>query len=132
MDRRTRSNPESEERGLPEVGLAGTTENENLEPGAIEVTMPDTDSTRPARVIAWLKQPGEPVAADDSLCRVYFEGQQAEVASPVGGVLRMLAVGPGSAAPTGTTLAVIDRVQGTRPSDLESSLPGTRIPSGPT
>jgi 2-oxoglutarate dehydrogenase E2 component (dihydrolipoamide succinyltransferase) len=89
------------------VDLAET-EIQAVDTETIEVTMPVTESARPARVVAWLKQPGEPVAADDSLCRVYYEGSEAEVASPASGVLRMLAVGPGSAAPTGITLAVID------------------------
>ena len=92
------------ERGC-EVSLV---EADDRDSGTIEVTMPETKSRRVATVVAWLAQPGERVVAGDPLCRVYFEGQDAEVASPAGGVLRMLAVGAGGAAPTGATLAVID------------------------
>jgi pyruvate/2-oxoglutarate dehydrogenase complex dihydrolipoamide acyltransferase (E2) component len=110
MKEATRSNDEAT-KGPSRVSLAET-EIEAVDTETIEVTMPETESARPARVIAWHKQPGEPVAADEPLCMVYYAGSKAEVASPASGVLRMLAVGPGSAAPTGITLTVLDVAAG--------------------
>jgi pyruvate/2-oxoglutarate dehydrogenase complex dihydrolipoamide acyltransferase (E2) component len=77
-------------------------------PATVEVTMPATASPRPARLLGWLKRPGQAIAAEEALCRIYYEGQEAEIASPADGVLRMLAVGAGHATPTGATLALID------------------------
>ena len=76
--------------------------------GTVEVTMPDTGSAQPTAIVAWLKRPGEQVTDGDPICLVAWGEQRAEIASPAAGVLRMIALGIGTAVPTGATLAVID------------------------
>ena len=70
--------------------------------------MPDTGSEAEAAVVAWLKQPGDLVEAEEPICLVAWEELTAEVTSPAAGVLRMLALAAGHHAPTGASLAVID------------------------
>jgi 2-oxoglutarate dehydrogenase E2 component (dihydrolipoamide succinyltransferase) len=82
------------------------TEDEHT--GTVEVTMPETGSPGSASVVAWLKQPGEQVEAEEPICLVSWDDVTAEVASPTAGVLRMLALAQGNKAETGTSLAVID------------------------
>ncbi len=81
---------------------------EDGQAGTVEVTMPETGSPGGASVVAWLKQPGEQVEAEEPICLVAWDDITAEVASPTAGVLRMLALGQGNRAETGTSLAVID------------------------
>jgi 2-oxoglutarate dehydrogenase E2 component (dihydrolipoamide succinyltransferase) len=78
------------------------------ETGTVEVTMPDTGTGQGAAVVAWLKQPGEGVEADEPICVVAWDDNTGEVTSPATGVLRMLAVAPGDEVATGTSLAVVD------------------------
>ncbi len=74
----------------------------------IDVTMPETGADGGATVVAWLKEPGQPVELDEPICLVSWNGTTAEIGSPANGVLRMLAVGGGMTVPTGTSLALID------------------------
>jgi pyruvate dehydrogenase E2 component (dihydrolipoamide acetyltransferase) len=74
----------------------------------MDVTMPETGSPEGAAVTAWLRLPGDPVEAGEGLCLVAWDGNVAELESPEGGVLRMLAVEVGRTVPAGTTLARIE------------------------
>ncbi len=78
------------------------------DPGTVEVTMPETGSSEGASVLAWLKQPGEQVKAEEPICLVAWDDVTAEVTSPAAGVMRMLALAPGNRAETGGSLAIID------------------------
>jgi pyruvate/2-oxoglutarate dehydrogenase complex dihydrolipoamide acyltransferase (E2) component len=52
------------------------------------VTMPQLgESVTEGTIIAWLKQPGEPVALDDSLCEIETEKVTAELPSPFEGTM---------------------------------------------
>jgi pyruvate/2-oxoglutarate dehydrogenase complex dihydrolipoamide acyltransferase (E2) component len=75
---------------------------------AVEVTMPDTGAGSPPRLLAWLKRPGDAVQAGEALCRVGWDGRQAEVASPASGVLQTISLSPGALAPHGCSLAIVD------------------------
>ena len=77
-------------------------------PGTVEVTMPETGSPDGASVLAWLKQPGDQVEAEEPICLVTWDDVTAEVASPATGVMRMLALAPGNRALSGGSLAIID------------------------
>jgi 2-oxoglutarate dehydrogenase E2 component (dihydrolipoamide succinyltransferase) len=70
--------------------------------------MPETGSEDGASVLAWLKQPGDQVAAEEPICLVTWADVTAEVTSPAAGVMRMLALAPGSRATAGGSLAIID------------------------
>jgi 2-oxoisovalerate dehydrogenase E2 component (dihydrolipoyl transacylase) len=72
------------------------------------MTLPETGADGGATVVAWLKEPGQPVELDEPICLVSWNGTTAEIGSPANGVLRMLAVGGGMTVPTGTSLALID------------------------
>ena len=76
--------------------------------GTVEVTMPETGSEAGTRIVLWLKRPGQPVAHDEPLCLVEWDGNRAAVTSPAAGVLRMIAVGAGEAVPVGISLAIVD------------------------
>jgi 2-oxoglutarate dehydrogenase E2 component (dihydrolipoamide succinyltransferase) len=70
--------------------------------------MPETGSPDGASVLAWLKQPGDQVEAEEPICLVTWDDVTAEVASPATGVMRMLALAPGNRALSGGSLAIID------------------------
>ncbi len=59
-------------------------------------------------ITRWLKQPGEPVAADEPLFEVSTDKVDSEVPSPVAGVLREILVPEGETVAVGVPLAVID------------------------
>jgi 2-oxoisovalerate dehydrogenase E2 component (dihydrolipoyl transacylase) len=65
------------------------------------VTMPQLgESVTEGTILRWLKQPGEPVALDDSLCEIETEKVTAELPSPYAGTMgRQLA-------PEGATITV--------------------------
>jgi pyruvate/2-oxoglutarate dehydrogenase complex dihydrolipoamide acyltransferase (E2) component len=86
-------------------------------PGTVEVTMPETGSPEGAAVVAWLKQPGEQVEAEEPICLVAWDEVTAQVTSPAAGVMRMLALAPGHRAHTGGSLAIIDLGVGGRRAD---------------
>jgi 2-oxoglutarate dehydrogenase E2 component (dihydrolipoamide succinyltransferase) len=76
--------------------------------GTVEVTMPSTGSDAQVAVQAWLKHPGDRVAADEAICVVNWGADVAEVASPAAGVLRMVTASAGQRVVVGSALAVID------------------------
>jgi pyruvate/2-oxoglutarate dehydrogenase complex dihydrolipoamide acyltransferase (E2) component len=76
--------------------------------GTVEVTMPPTGSELETTVTAWLKHPGDRVSEGEALCLIGWGDAGAEIASPAGGVMRMVTVAAGDRVTIGATLAVVD------------------------
>lgn len=102
------------------------TDTEDRDAATVEVTMPETGCPEGASVLSWLKQPGDEVALGEPLCLVAWDGNTAEVTSPAAGVMRMLALAPGSRARTGGSLAIVDVAA--RPAERPAPSPATTMP----
>jgi pyruvate dehydrogenase E2 component (dihydrolipoamide acetyltransferase) len=75
---------------------------------AIDVVMPQMGvSVSEGTITKWLKQVGEPVAADESLLEISTDKVDTEVPSPGEGVLQQILVQEGETVDVGTKLAVI-------------------------
>jgi pyruvate/2-oxoglutarate dehydrogenase complex dihydrolipoamide acyltransferase (E2) component len=75
---------------------------------AIDVVMPQMGvSVSEGTVTKWLKQEGEPVAADESLLEISTDKVDTEVPSPGEGILQQILVQEGETVEVGTKLAVI-------------------------
>ena len=72
------------------------------------VTMPQLgESVTEGTILHWLKQPGEPVALDDSLCEIETEKVTAELPSPYEGTMGAIIVPEGEVAQVGAPLCEI-------------------------
>ena len=75
---------------------------------AIEVVMPQMGvSVSEGTITKWLKQEGQPVAADEALLEISTDKVDTEVPSPGEGILQQVLVGEGETVAVGTRLAVI-------------------------
>jgi 2-oxoglutarate dehydrogenase E2 component (dihydrolipoamide succinyltransferase) len=75
---------------------------------AIDVVMPQMGvSVSEGTITKWLKQEGEPVAADESLLEISTDKVDTEVPSPGEGILQQILVQEGETVEVGTKLAVI-------------------------
>ena len=75
---------------------------------AIDVVMPQMGvSVSEGTITKWLKQEGEPVAADESLLEISTDKVDTEVPSPGEGILQQILVQEGETVDVGTKLAVI-------------------------
>src|SRR3954453_1286390 len=75
---------------------------------AIEVVMPQMGvSVSEGTITKWLKQEGEPVAADEALLEISTDKVDTEVPSPGEGILQQILVQEGETVDVGTKLAVI-------------------------
>jgi pyruvate dehydrogenase E2 component (dihydrolipoamide acetyltransferase) len=74
----------------------------------IDVVMPQMGvSVSEGTITKWLKQEGEPVAADESLLEISTDKVDTEVPSPGSGVVQQILVQEGETVEVGTKLAVI-------------------------
>jgi 2-oxoisovalerate dehydrogenase E2 component (dihydrolipoyl transacylase) len=72
------------------------------------ITMPQLgESVTEGTVLKWLKQPGDPVALDDSLCEIETEKVTAELPSAFEGTMGEILVGEGSTVKVGEPLCTI-------------------------
>lgn len=72
------------------------------------VTMPQLgESVTEGTILAWLKQPGDPVALDDSLCEIETEKVTAELPSPYEGVMGEILVPQGETVDVGAALCTV-------------------------
>ncbi len=72
------------------------------------VTMPQLgESVTEGTILKWLKQPGDPVALDDSLCEIETEKVTAELPSPYEGIMGTLLVPEGEAIEVGEPLCEV-------------------------
>ena len=75
---------------------------------AVDVVMPQMGvSVSEGTITKWLKQPGETIAADESLLEISTDKVDTEVPSPATGVLQKILVQEGETVEVGTVLAVI-------------------------
>jgi len=61
-----------------------------------------------ARIIRWLKKPGDRVEADEPVLEIATDKVDSEVPAPVSGTLTEIRVAEGQTVPVGTVLAIID------------------------
>src|SRR6187200_2602410 len=74
----------------------------------IDVVMPQMGvSVSEGTITKWLKQEGEPIAADESLLEISTDKVDTEVPSPGSGVVQQILVQEGETVEVGTKLAVI-------------------------
>ncbi|MEO6398899.1 MAG: dihydrolipoamide acetyltransferase family protein [Tepidiformaceae bacterium] len=72
------------------------------------VTMPQLgESVTEGTILAWLKQPGDPIALDDSLCEIETEKVTAELPSPYEGVMGEILVPQGETVDVGAALCTV-------------------------
>ena len=75
---------------------------------AIDVVMPQMGvSVSEGTITKWLKQVGDPIAADESLLEISTDKVDTEVPSPAEGVVQQILVQEGETVEVGTKLAVI-------------------------
>src|SRR5207244_2466420 len=75
---------------------------------AVDVVMPQMGvSVSEGTITKWLKQEGDPVAADEALLEISTDKVDTEVPSPGEGVLQQILVQEGETVEVGTKLAVI-------------------------
>lgn len=73
-----------------------------------ELTLPKLgESVTEARIIRWLKKPGDRVEADEPVLEIATDKVDSEVPAPVAGILTDLRVKEGDTVPVGTVLAII-------------------------
>ena len=73
------------------------------------VTMPQLgESVTEGTIAKWLKQPGDSVEKYESIAEVITDKVNAEIPSPVAGVIRELKVEEGATVPVGTEILTID------------------------
>ena len=78
-----------------------------------DVTMPQMGvSVAEGTIVAWLKQPGEAVAADEPICEVTTDKIDVEIPAPVSGVMAEILIEPGETVTDGTLLARIGEAGG--------------------
>src|SRR5439155_2608451 len=74
-----------------------------------QVTMPQLgESVTEGTIGKWLKQPGDKIEKYESLAEVITDKVNAEIPSPVAGVIKELNVEEGATVPVGTQILVID------------------------
>jgi len=73
-----------------------------------ELTLPKLgESVTEARIIRWLKKPGDRVEADEPVLEIATDKVDSEVPAPVAGILGEIRVKEGDTVPVGTVLAII-------------------------
>jgi len=73
-----------------------------------ELTLPKMgESVMEARIIRWLKKPGDRVEADEPVLEIATDKVDSEVPAPVSGILTEIRVAEGQTVPVGTVLAII-------------------------
>jgi pyruvate dehydrogenase E2 component (dihydrolipoamide acetyltransferase) len=76
---------------------------------ATPVIIPDLGEIVTAvRIVRWMKQVGEPVAADEALLEISTDKMDVIIESPVAGVVAEIRVSEGERVPIGTAVATID------------------------
>ncbi len=104
---------------------------------AAEVRMPQLgESVTEGTVVRWLKQPGDPVALDESLAEVETEKVNVEIPSPFAGTLAQLLVPEGETVQVGTLIATIEEARAPvaaaqAPSEHEVPQPAAAAPAAP-
>src|SRR5262245_63742073 len=75
---------------------------------AVNIVVPEVgESVTDARVVRWLKQQGDAVAAGEALVELETDKVNVEVSAPQAGVLEKIAHGPGADVKIGAVLGTI-------------------------
>ncbi|NNC93365.1 MAG: 2-oxo acid dehydrogenase subunit E2 [Acidimicrobiia bacterium] len=92
---------------------------------AVVVTMPQLGETvTEGTILRWLKQPGDPIAADEVLVEISTDKVDTEIPSPAAGVVQDLLVAEGETVEVGTDLCVIgDQGEQPAPAPTPESAP---------
>ncbi|HEX8227806.1 MAG TPA: dihydrolipoamide acetyltransferase family protein [Chloroflexia bacterium] len=94
------------------------------------VTMPQLgESVTEGTIGKWLKQPGDAVEKYESIAEVITDKVNAEIPSPVSGVIRELKVAEGATVPVGTEILTID--EGGSASEAPAPQPAAAAASAP-
>src|SRR4051812_12718921 len=73
---------------------------------AVEITMPAmAESVSDAVILEWPKQPGDPVAADETIVEISTDKVDAEVPAPATGVMEEILASPGDTVNVGQVIA---------------------------
>ena len=96
---------------------------------SVEIRVPQLpESVSDATLVAWRKQPGQPVSRDENLADLETDKVVLEVPAPVSGVLRELKVPNGTSVKSGELLALID--EGATASATTASATSAPPPAG--
>lgn len=91
-----------------------------------ELTLPKLgESVTEARIIRWLKKPGDKVEADEPVLEIATDKVDSEVPAPIAGILTDIKVKEGDVVPVGTVLAIIQ-------AEGEAAAPALELPASPT
>ncbi|HEX8599865.1 MAG TPA: dihydrolipoamide acetyltransferase family protein [Chloroflexia bacterium] len=94
------------------------------------VTMPQLgESVTEGTIGKWLKQPGDAVEKYESIAEVITDKVNAEIPSPVSGVIKELKVAEGATVPVGTEILTID--EGGTASEAPTPQPSAEAASAP-
>ncbi len=97
---------------------------------ATTITMPQLGETVTEGTVAqWLKKPGEAIEKYEAFVEVSTDKVNAEVPSPVSGVLREIICKEGETVPTGAAIAIIDEV-GAATQPVAAAMPSSYGASG--
>jgi 2-oxoisovalerate dehydrogenase E2 component (dihydrolipoyl transacylase) len=98
------------------------------------ITMPQLGETVTEGTVAqWLKKPGDSIEKYEAFVEVSTDKVNAEVPSPVSGILREVIVKEGETVPTGAPIAIIDEVGSTpTPAPATNGAPSTNGASATT
>lgn len=105
-----------------------------------ELTLPKLgESVTEARIIRWLKKPGDRVEADEPVLEIATDKVDSEVPAPVAGILTDIRVKEGDTVPVGTVLAIIqaegegltpsESTEAAAPVSLSMTTNGEKIPA---
>lgn len=77
---------------------------------AEKIIMPQLgESIAEGTIVKWLKAPGDKVAKDENILLISTDKVEAEIPSPIDGVLLSTAVGPGETVAVGTVLGMVGK-----------------------
>ena len=95
------------------------------------ISMPQLGETvTEGTVLRWMKQVGDPIAADEPLVEISTDKVDTEIPSPVAGVVTSILVAEGETIGVGTAMVVIDGESGA-PAEPAGGAPVQEPPSGP-
>ena len=96
---------------------------------ATTITMPQLGETVTEGTVAqWLKKVGDPVEKYEAFLEVSTDKVNAEVPSPVTGVITQVLVKEGDTVPVGTAIAVIDEMDSAKAESVAFSEPTSQAP----
>jgi 2-oxoglutarate dehydrogenase E2 component (dihydrolipoamide succinyltransferase) len=97
-----------------------------------EIRVPQLpESVADATLVAWHKQPGDPIARDENLADLETDKVVLEVPAPANGVVREIKVQSGAVVTSGQVLAIIEEGAAAPPMRASASAPAATAPKVP-